>query len=91
MLFTHLRAKHLCWILCKYFSSSLALLRSMPNMSLDRIEFINEFRAQSVGNILPDEEYGEAFVPEYVYDALRGQKRFDSLKVKWMCLRSEIS
>jgi ubiquitin C-terminal hydrolase len=25
-------------------------------------------------------EFGEAFSPEYVYDALRGLKRFDSMK-----------
>ncbi|KAI8368165.1 uncharacterized protein BYT42DRAFT_585532 [Radiomyces spectabilis] len=43
------------------------------------IEFINEFRLQPK-NVFQNEEYGEPFVPEYVYDALRGKKRFDSLK-----------
>ncbi|CAO3624853.1 unnamed protein product [Cunninghamella echinulata] len=50
------------------FKSQTPLLDSL-------IEFINEYRIQ--GN---DIEALEPFVPEYVYDALRGQKRFDSLK-----------
>lgn len=44
------------------------------------IEFINEFRPDTGAHPVPNEPYGEPFVPEYVYDALRGQKRFDSLK-----------
>ncbi|KAG0191196.1 hypothetical protein DFQ28_000743 [Apophysomyces sp. BC1034] len=55
------------------FKSKTPLLDSL-------IEFINEFRSQNTANVPVDEEYGEPFVPEYVYDALRGQKRFDSLK-----------
>ncbi|KAI8066849.1 hypothetical protein BC940DRAFT_257458 [Gongronella butleri] len=50
------------------FKSQTPLLDSL-------IEFINEYRPQPT-----DDEYGEPFVPEYVYDALRGQKRFDSLR-----------
>ncbi|ORZ19629.1 hypothetical protein BCR42DRAFT_220932 [Absidia repens] len=50
------------------FKSKTPLLDSL-------IEFINEYRPEN-----PDGEYGEPFVPEYVYDALRGQKRFDSLR-----------
>ncbi|ORX60291.1 cysteine proteinase [Hesseltinella vesiculosa] len=50
------------------FKSQTPLLDSL-------IEFINEYNTQPA-----DGEYGEPFVPEYVYDALRGQKRFDSLR-----------
>ncbi|CAO3587937.1 unnamed protein product [Absidia cylindrospora] len=50
------------------FKSQTPLLDSL-------IEFVNEFRPQ-----IQEGEYGEPFVPEYVYDALRGQKRFDSLR-----------
>ena len=58
------------------FRSKTPLLDSM-------IEFMNEFRPESASNEgVKTGPYGEPFVPEYVYDALRGQKRFDSLKVK---------
>ncbi|CAO3644989.1 unnamed protein product [Cunninghamella blakesleeana] len=50
------------------FKSQTPLLDSL-------IEFINEYRVQ--GN---DVEALEPFIPEYVYDALRGKKSFDSLK-----------
>lgn len=58
------------------FKSKTPLLDSM-------IEFVNEFRPESTTNPADHnpEPYGEPFVPEYVYDALRGQKRFDSLRV----------
>lgn len=57
------------------FRSKTPLLDSL-------IEFINEFRVDTTApNDTNPEPYGEPFVPEYVYDALRGQKRFDSLKV----------
>ncbi|KAI7884255.1 cysteine proteinase [Lichtheimia hyalospora FSU 10163] len=57
------------------FKSKTPLLDSM-------IEFVNEFRPESTANPADHnpEPYGEPFVPEYVYDALRGQKRFDSLR-----------
>ncbi|KAI9488245.1 hypothetical protein BDB00DRAFT_877631 [Zychaea mexicana] len=56
------------------FRSKTPLLDSM-------IEFMNEFRSEPAKNEeVKAEPYGEPFVPEYVYDALRGQKRFDSLK-----------
>ncbi|KAG2219738.1 hypothetical protein INT45_007777 [Circinella minor] len=56
------------------FRSKTPLLDSM-------IEFMNEFRPEPASNEeVKTEPYGEPFVPEYVYDALRGQKRFDSLK-----------
>ncbi|CEG75428.1 hypothetical protein RMATCC62417_10468 [Rhizopus microsporus] len=42
------------------------------------IEFINEFQTDRLDNTL--EPYGEPFVPEYVYNALRGQKKFDTLR-----------
>lgn len=54
------------------FKSKTPLLDSL-------IEFINEFRPERTVEHKV-EPYGEPFVPEYVYDALRGQKRFDSLK-----------
>ncbi|KAI8369653.1 hypothetical protein BD560DRAFT_330000, partial [Blakeslea trispora] len=41
------------------------------------IEFINEFPAERLENMDP---YGEPFVPEYVYNALREQKKFDTLR-----------
>ncbi|KAI8075836.1 uncharacterized protein B0P05DRAFT_512183 [Gilbertella persicaria] len=41
------------------------------------IEFINEFPAERLDQMEP---YGEPFVPEYVYNALRGQKKFDTLR-----------
>jgi len=42
------------------------------------VRFIEEYKQmkRSEGS----EEFGEAFSPEYVYDALRGLKRFDSMK-----------
>ncbi|CAO3693781.1 hypothetical protein G6F70_001706 [Rhizopus microsporus] len=42
------------------------------------IEFVNEFQTDRLDNTL--EPYGEPFVPEYVYNALRGQKKFDTLR-----------
>ncbi|KAI9475913.1 MAG: hypothetical protein EXX96DRAFT_575114 [Benjaminiella poitrasii] len=41
------------------------------------IEFINEFPTEQLDNLEP---YGEPFVPEYVYNALREQKKFDTLR-----------
>ncbi|KAG1449388.1 hypothetical protein G6F56_008655 [Rhizopus delemar] len=41
------------------------------------IEFVNEFQTERPDSI---EHYGEPFVPEYVYNALRGQKKFDTLR-----------
>ncbi|CEP19258.1 hypothetical protein [Parasitella parasitica] len=41
------------------------------------IEFINEFPSERLDNM---EKYGEPFVPEYVYNALREQKKFDTLR-----------
>ncbi|KAL9543907.1 hypothetical protein MBANPS3_007891 [Mucor bainieri] len=41
------------------------------------IEFINEFPCERLDNM---EKYGEPFVPEYVYNALREQKKFDTLR-----------
>ncbi|KAI9281823.1 hypothetical protein BY458DRAFT_468598 [Sporodiniella umbellata] len=41
------------------------------------IEFVNEFQIERPDSI---EHYGEPFVPEYVYNALRGQKKFDTLR-----------
>lgn len=41
------------------------------------IEFINEFQSERLENLDP---YGEPFVPEYVYNALRNQKKFDTLR-----------
>ncbi|KAG1145225.1 hypothetical protein G6F37_005662 [Rhizopus arrhizus] len=41
------------------------------------IEFINEFQTERLDSL---EQYGEPFVPEYVYNALRGQKKFDTLR-----------
>ncbi|KAF9418019.1 hypothetical protein BGZ76_004458 [Entomortierella beljakovae] len=40
------------------------------------IMFLNEFQIVKK----PQAEYGSSFVPEYVYDALRGLKRFDSMR-----------
>jgi hypothetical protein len=45
-----------------------------------RIEFINEFKVISEDQS-SEETNGTPFAPEYVYDALRGRKRFDSMKV----------
>ncbi|KAL1917219.1 uncharacterized protein VTP21DRAFT_4875 [Calcarisporiella thermophila] len=56
------------------FKSRTPLLDSM-------IMFLNEF--QAIGESDPstmNEEYGAPFVPEYIYDTLRGLKRFDSIK-----------
>ncbi|KAI7870422.1 hypothetical protein BDF14DRAFT_1774165 [Spinellus fusiger] len=52
------------------FKSKTPLLDSL-------IEFTNEFVVDRNDHLEP---YGKPFVPEYVYDALRGLKRFDSLK-----------
>lgn len=41
------------------------------------MEFIDEFQSERLDQLEP---YGEAFVPEYVYNALRGQKKFDTLR-----------
>lgn len=41
------------------------------------VEFIDEFQFERLDNLEP---YGEPFVPEYVYNALRGQKKFDTLR-----------
>ncbi|KAG0263031.1 hypothetical protein BG011_009428 [Mortierella polycephala] len=51
------------------FKSSTPLVDSL-------IMFLNEFHVSKKNQ--PD--YGPPFVPEYVYDALRGLKRFDSMK-----------
>jgi hypothetical protein len=48
---------------------------------LFRIEFVTEFKVISE-ELKNEEAYGVPFAPEYVYDALRGRKRFDSMKVK---------
>ncbi|KAI9015765.1 hypothetical protein CLU79DRAFT_764620 [Phycomyces nitens] len=53
------------------FKSKTPLLDSL-------IEFINEFLPERADRV--EEQFGKPFVPEYVYDALRGQKRFDSLR-----------
>ncbi|KAL0075958.1 hypothetical protein J3Q64DRAFT_1877520 [Phycomyces blakesleeanus] len=53
------------------FKSKTPLLDSL-------IEFINEFMPERTDRI--EDQFGKPFVPEYVYDALRGQKRFDSLR-----------
>lgn len=45
-----------------------------------RIEFVNEFKVLT-DTRKTEEPYGMPFAPEYVYDALRGRKRFDSMKV----------
>ncbi|KAI9323458.1 hypothetical protein BX666DRAFT_2016709 [Dichotomocladium elegans] len=57
-------------------------LKSKTPLLDSMIEFINEFRPEPPANGKEQnlEPYGEPFVPEYVYDALRGQKRFDSLR-----------
>jgi hypothetical protein len=47
---------------------------------LSRIEFVTEFKVISEEQ-KNEEAYGAPFAPEYVYDALRGRKRFDSMKV----------
>lgn len=44
---------------------------------VNSIEFINEFPADRLDGMEP---YGEPFVPEYVYNALREQKKFDTLR-----------
>lgn len=41
------------------------------------MEFVNEFQSERLDSLEP---YGEPFVPEYVYNALRGQKKFDTLR-----------
>ncbi|KAI8972996.1 hypothetical protein BDB01DRAFT_844989 [Pilobolus umbonatus] len=41
------------------------------------IEFIGEFQMDRLDS---QEPYGEPFVPEYVYNALRKQKKFDTLR-----------
>ncbi|KAF9188304.1 hypothetical protein BGZ50_001419 [Haplosporangium sp. Z 11] len=51
------------------FKSSTPLVDSL-------IMFLNEFHVSKKNQ--PD--YGPPFVPEYVYDALRGLKRFDSMR-----------
>ncbi|CAG8611548.1 8833_t:CDS:10 [Ambispora leptoticha] len=43
------------------------------------IEFMREFREAKLDG-LDEGNFGESFVPEYVYDALRGTKKFDSMK-----------
>ncbi|GAA5803336.1 hypothetical protein HPULCUR_008815 [Helicostylum pulchrum] len=52
------------------FKSKTPLLDSI-------VEFIDEFQFERLDNLEP---YGEPFVPEYVYNALRGQKKFDTLR-----------
>ncbi|KAI8067316.1 hypothetical protein BDF21DRAFT_112628 [Thamnidium elegans] len=52
------------------FKSKTPLLDSI-------VEFIDEFQSDRLDNLEP---YGEPFVPEYVYNALRGQKKFDTLR-----------
>ncbi|CAO3674020.1 unnamed protein product [Umbelopsis ramanniana] len=54
------------------FNSKTPLLDSL-------IEFVTEFKVISEEQ-KNEEAYGAPFAPEYVYDALRGRKRFDSMK-----------
>ncbi|KAJ2963600.1 hypothetical protein NQZ79_g1386 [Umbelopsis isabellina] len=54
------------------FNSKTPLLDSL-------IEFVNEFKILNESG-KPEEAFGAPFAPEYVYDALRGRKRFDSMK-----------
>ncbi|GAB5588964.1 hypothetical protein Unana1_03864 [Umbelopsis nana] len=54
------------------FNSKTPLLDSL-------IEFVNEFKIGS-DDRKSEELYGEPFAPEYVYDALRGRKRFETMK-----------
>ncbi|CAJ0758492.1 13202_t:CDS:10 [Entrophospora sp. SA101] len=42
------------------------------------VMFMNEYKQSKLGDNA--EEYGEPFLPEYVYYALRGLKRFNSMK-----------
>lgn len=46
----------------------------------NRIEFINEFQVEKPEWVDKNDPYGEPFIPEYVYEALRGQKKFDTLR-----------
>ncbi|CAB4406302.1 unnamed protein product [Rhizophagus irregularis] len=53
------------------FNSTTPLVDSL-------VRFIEEYKQMK--RTESSEEFGEAFSPEYVYDALRGLKRFDSMK-----------
>lgn len=64
--------------LVKTISSQTAQTLKSKTPLLDSIiEFINEFQTERLDNLEP---YGEPFVPEYVYNALRNQKKFDTLR-----------
>lgn len=64
--------------LIKTISTQVAHTIQSKTPLLDSIiEFVNEFQTERPDSI---EHYGEPFVPEYVYNALRGQKKFDTLR-----------
>ncbi|KAL7321749.1 hypothetical protein PS15m_001486 [Mucor circinelloides] len=64
--------------LIKTISNQVAHAIKSKTPLLDSIiEFINEFPCERLDNM---EKYGEPFVPEYVYNALREQKKFDTLR-----------
>jgi len=50
---------------------------------INRIIFLREFAPNGSGNAVPTLKDGrkEAFVPENVYDAMKENKRFDSMRV----------
>ncbi|KAF1800109.1 hypothetical protein FB192DRAFT_1449593 [Mucor lusitanicus] len=64
--------------LIKTISNQVAHTIKSKTPLLDSIiEFINEFPCERLDHM---EKYGEPFVPEYVYNALREQKKFDTLR-----------
>ncbi|KAI8975379.1 hypothetical protein BDF20DRAFT_906728 [Mycotypha africana] len=64
--------------LIKTISSQVVHSFKSKTLLLDSIiEFINEFPIEKPDDLEP---YGEPFVPEYVYNALREQQKFDTLR-----------
>ncbi|GBB91435.1 hypothetical protein RclHR1_18730001 [Rhizophagus clarus] len=67
-----------CNLLTRIYKDVAHSFNSKTPLVDSLVRFIEEYK--QVKRTESSEEFGEAFSPEYVYDALRGLKRFDSMK-----------
>ena len=86
--YTDSKAKPLCWTLCESLHHQSLTATSLMKI---RIMFTHEFRfidsAVSIEQLrmrLKDtelEQYGEPFIPEFVYEVIRRLPRFSTMRV----------
>ncbi len=94
---TALRARRRWWMQCRF--SHLRLSHVFPAHSGNRIMFMREFKtidsaatAELLRRRLKSEEleqYGEAFTPEFVYEATRKLARFANMRVSQRYLQAK--